>query len=48
MVLQPLRQSPANKYVELLWNGVLIICPTVLAAIVQDAVAEIKRRYGQL
>lgn len=34
MVLQPLRQSPANKYVELLWNGVLIICPTILAALV--------------
>jgi hypothetical protein len=34
LVLQPLRQSPANKYVELLWNGVLIICPTILAALV--------------
>ena len=34
LVLQPLRQSPANKYVELLWNGVLITCPTLLAAII--------------
>lgn len=34
MVLQPLRQSPANKYVELLWNGILVACPTLLASLI--------------
>ncbi|KAI8476376.1 MAG: hypothetical protein J3K34DRAFT_463952 [Monoraphidium minutum] len=33
-VLQPLRQSPANKYVALLWDAALVLCPSYLAAIV--------------
>ncbi|KIZ03603.1 major facilitator transporter [Monoraphidium neglectum] len=32
-VLQPLRQSPANKYVALLWNAALVLCPAYLAAV---------------
>ncbi|WIA38671.1 hypothetical protein OEZ86_001977 [Tetradesmus obliquus] len=31
LVLQPLKQSPANKYVELLWNGLLCVAPAFLA-----------------
>lgn len=32
LVLQPLKQSPANKYVELLWNALLALAPAFLAA----------------
>ncbi len=31
-VLTPLRQAPANKAVQVLWNGILTICPAGLAA----------------
>eukprot|EP00798_Chlamydomonas_sp_ICE-L_P027496 gene27496-4805_t len=30
-VLSPLKQSPANKYVALLWNILLVFCPLFLA-----------------
>eukprot|EP00879_Flechtneria_rotunda_P003158 GHRR01003380.1.p1 GENE.GHRR01003380.1~~GHRR01003380.1.p1 ORF type:complete len:394 (+),score=103.63 GHRR01003380.1:590-1771(+) len=31
LVLQPLKQNPPNKYVELLWNGLLSLAPAFLA-----------------
>ena len=32
LVLQPLRQAPANKQVQVLWNAILTVCPAGLAA----------------
>ena len=32
LVLQPLRQAPANKQVQVLWNAVLTVCPAGMAA----------------
>ena len=31
-VLAPLRQAPANKYVQVLWNGALTVVPACMAA----------------
>ncbi len=46
LVLQPLRQSPANKYVELLWNGILVVCPAVMAAVLLGSNVFEAREYG--
>ncbi|KAK9834714.1 hypothetical protein WJX74_008445 [Apatococcus lobatus] len=32
-VLKPLRQSPPNKWAAVLWAGLLVICPTIMASV---------------
>lgn len=34
LVLSPLRQQPANKLVQALWNGLMSLIPAALAAVV--------------
>jgi hypothetical protein len=35
LALQPLRQSPANKYVAVFWNMLLVTSPIMMGAVVQ-------------
>jgi hypothetical protein len=35
LVLKPLRQSPANALVALLWCSLLVVCPLFLGGMVQ-------------
>eukprot|EP00882_Tetradesmus_deserticola_P010869 GHRQ01011488.1.p1 GENE.GHRQ01011488.1~~GHRQ01011488.1.p1 ORF type:complete len:366 (+),score=173.70 GHRQ01011488.1:27-1100(+) len=44
LVLQPLRQSPANKYVELLWNGLLCFAPAYMAVMLLGTPIFINRQ----
>ena len=32
LVLAPLRQSPPNKWTCMLWNGLLVVCPIFMGA----------------
>lgn len=34
LVLSPLRQSPANKWGEVLWNALLTACPLWIGAVI--------------
>jgi len=45
-VLQPLRQSPANKYVALLWNWALVACPAYMAAVLLGSDIFVKHQMG--
>jgi hypothetical protein len=35
LVLTPLRQMPANKYVAVVWNALLVVAPLCMAAVLQ-------------
>jgi hypothetical protein len=48
LVLAPLRQTPANKYVELLWNAVLAVVPAVLAAIILGSPLFVQHLLGAM
>lgn len=32
-LLRPLKQSPPNKWVAVLWAGILVICPVIMSAV---------------
>lgn len=34
LVLAPLKQSPPNKWTCMLWNGLLVVCPVFMGAVI--------------
>eukprot|EP00198_Chlamydomonas_reinhardtii_P012711 XP_001702048.1 predicted protein [Chlamydomonas reinhardtii] len=46
LVLQPLRQSPANKYVAVLWNLLLVLCPLFMGLMLQTTDIFTSRNLG--